>query len=109
MGKSQRAKGRRGEAEALLVLAERGYTVADLTAGVSCEDVLAVKDGIVTSVEVKHRRIVNLADFEKQAREQAKRRRANHWLLMVRLDGYPLTFLVTGSDMTPTVWKGVGA
>lgn len=105
MGRSQRDKGRRGQREALDLLAEHGYTVAETNAGTAVEDMFAVDpQGRPVAVEVKHCAAIRLAAFRVQAREQARRRGCG-WLLLCRLPGHPGVFLAEGSNVPPRVMR----
>lgn len=106
-GSASRDRGKRGEAEAKAVLAEHGYDIIDQPCGKAVEDIIAIKDGVLTSVEVKNCEGITPTKFRKQAKEQAKRRKA-HWLLLVRWPGHPYTFAVEGSNIRPTFWHGNG-
>jgi Holliday junction resolvase len=92
MGKSQRAKGARGQREARAVLESHGYHVTQIACGIKSEDLLAEYDAVTWSVEVKWHKIADISAFEKQAREQAKRR-SLPYLLLVRIPDRPHTFL----------------
>jgi Holliday junction resolvase-like predicted endonuclease len=106
-GSHSRNKGKVGEREARDVLTERGFDIlADTTDGQACCDLIVQKGAHVYFVEVKNRASIDLCATEKQARRQAGKRR---WLCMCRLAGYPLTFLVTGTDQLPVIWRGNAA
>ncbi len=109
MSRTQRDKGNRGQREALDVLAERGYQIAETGTGRKCEDLFGCDpSGHPVSVEVKHHAHTRWDDFRAQARTQAKARKAA-WLLMCRLPDHPYTFVVEGDGIEPVVWRGNGA
>ena len=97
MGRSQRQKGARGQREARAVLESHGYHVTQIACGIKSEDLLAEYDGVTWSVEVKHCAVIDLARFERQAKEQAAERKMP-WMLMVRLTGRPHHFLVLTAE-----------
>lgn len=101
MSKASRDKGKRGERTAKAMLIERGYIIlADTTAGLSTDDLVVERDGIILSVEVKNTKQIDIPAFVKQARTNAKK---NHWLLMMHLDSTS-TWLVMGSMRVPVCW-----
>ncbi len=106
MGKAQRAKGRRGEAEAKHMLADRDYTIlADTSAGISSDDLVALSpEGRVVSVEVKNQKSINVPTFLKQCMDNAKK---NDWLLMCKIDGTS-SWLVLAKNKRATVWHNKG-
>lgn len=104
MAKAQRDKGRRGQTEAMTLLAEYGFTVIEANAGRACEDLIAIRDGVTYCVEVKHHRKPDLPAFKLQARIQAKARKLP-WLLMVRWPDHPYTFAVEGKGVAPDFWR----
>ncbi|MGL4559598.1 MAG: hypothetical protein ACRCV5_19040 [Afipia sp.] len=106
-GRTTRAKGRRGQAEAANLLRERDWVVADLSAGVSTEDMIASDpDGRHWCVEVKNT-VAILPEHAKQAMEQAKRRRLP-WMLMNKLAG-TRCWLVRRQGERPAVWESNGS
>jgi len=103
-GRATRSKGRRGQTEALNLLRNRDWTVADLSAGVDSEDGLACDtDGNWWALEVKNCTSITLA-HRRQAMEQAKRRRLP-WLLMHKIAGTS-SWLVQRQGRAPVVWSG---
>lgn len=108
VGRASRAKGARGEREAELLLAERGYTVLPTPRGKATCDLITLDDhGTLTAWEVKHRKLVDLARFRGQARAQAASLGARaRWGLLVRLDGHVGAFLVERQGERPDVWHG---
>ena len=101
-GKRTRAKGRRGQTEALNLLRDRDWTVADLSAGVDSEDGLACDpEGQYWAVEVKNCAQITLAN-RRQAMEQAKRRRLP-WMLMNKIAGTS-SWLVQRQGKRPVIW-----
>ncbi len=103
MGKPSRDKGRRGQTAAKDLLASRDWVVADLSAGIASEDILATDtDGSVWAVEVKNTVAITPAKFRRQAMEQAKKRRAR-WMVMAHIDGSSC-FLVDRQGFNPVVW-----
>ena len=109
MSRTERAKGARGQREALDVLTERGWQVVEANAGRATEDLFAVDPaGRPVAVEVKYQAALRWGAFRAQARAQAKARGAA-WLLMCRVPEHPFVFVVEGPDFGPTVWRGNGA
>jgi predicted RecB family endonuclease len=105
-GKSTRAKGRRGESEAKVLLLSRDWTVADLSAGLSSEDLLAIdSDGKTWAVEVKNTSAIMTAHRE-QAMQQAKARKAP-WMLMSKIAGTS-SWLIQRQGKQPVVWSLAG-
>ena len=103
MGKAARAKGRRGEAQAIALLMDRDYVVADLTAGKAGEDLLATDpDGKTWAVEVKMTKAITTI-HRRQAMEQARNRRAA-WMLLSHIDGTS-SWLVQRKGHSPVVWS----
>jgi Holliday junction resolvase-like predicted endonuclease len=101
-GKSARRKGRAGESEAKNLLLDRDWTVADLTAGLSTEDLIAVDtDGISWSVEVKNTKAITV-QHRQQAMENAKKRKMR-WMLMSKLHGTS-SWLVQRQGAVPDAW-----
>ena len=101
-GKATRSKGRRGQTEALNLLRDRDWTVADLSAGVDSEDGLACDpEGNWYALEVKNCASITQA-HRRQAMEQAKRRRLP-WLLMSKIHGTS-SWLVQRQGRPPIVW-----
>lgn len=108
MGAASRTKGMRGQSEAAKMLVARGHEVVETGNGRAVEDIFAVIDGRATCVEVKNCRALALDAWRKQARAQAKRRRAA-WLLMARIPDYPGTFYVEGTAYAPCIWRAAVA
>ena len=105
-GRATRAKGRRGQTAAINLLRDRDWTVADLSAGVDCEDGLACDpDGNWYSLEVKNTAAITQA-HKKQALEQARKRRLP-WLLMNKIAGTS-SWLIQRQGARPTVWHSKG-
>ena len=102
MGKQSRNKGKRGERAAKNLLTGRDWTIlADTTAGLSTDDLVCQSpDGRVVSVEVKNTKLINVPEFVKQARTNAKK---NHWLLLCHLDS-TRSWLVMGKGGLPVIW-----
>ena len=102
MGKSSRNKGKRGERAAKDLLTSRDWTIlADTTAGLSTDDLVCQSpDGRVVSVEVKNCKLINVPEFVKQARANAKN---NHWLLLCHIDN-TRSWLGMGKGRLPGVW-----
>jgi Holliday junction resolvase len=108
-GKTPRMKGKRAETEAVHLLSGRDWTIIELGPGRKTEDVIATDpDGVLYSVEVKNHALWNLTAWRRQAKEQARRRKAQ-WLLMVRIPDMPNTFYVEGSRVEACVWRGNAA
>jgi hypothetical protein len=105
-GRATRSKGRRGQTEALNLLRDRDWTVADLSAGVDSEDGLACDpDGNWYAVEIKNCASI-IPAHKRQAMEQAKRRRLP-WMLMSKIAGSS-AWLVQRQGKTPVVWRNHG-
>ena len=105
-GLHSRNKGRRGEREAVHLLEERGYQIIELGPGRKTEDVVAEDErGRRWSVEVKNHDRWSLREFRRQAKEQARQRKAS-WLLLVRVPDCPGTFYAEGTGIGPCVWRG---
>ena len=103
---SSRSKGRRGETAAKRLLEERDYSVEDLSAGIASCDLLAIKDGHVWACEVKNRDIINLRDFRKQARANAKK--GTRWMLMCKLADTS-SWYIERQGLRPAVWHERGS
>jgi hypothetical protein len=102
-GAATRSKGRRGETEAKLLLANRDWIVADLSAGISSEDLIAVDpDKNAWAVEVKNTLAISTM-HRKQAQEQAKKRKAK-WMLMSKIANTSC-WLIQRQGYDPVVWK----
>ena len=102
-GRATRAKGRRGQTEALNLLRDRDWTVADLSAGVDSEDGLACDpDGNWWAVEIKNCAAITTA-HRKQAMDQAKRRRLP-WMLVSKIHGRN-EWLVQRQGKPSVVWR----
>jgi sugar lactone lactonase YvrE len=105
-GLATRNKGRRGQTEAINLLRERDWIVADLSAGVDCEDGLACDgDGNWWALEVKNTAAITQA-HRKQAIDQAKKRRLP-WLLMSKITGTG-SWLIQRQGKRPVVWHNKG-
>jgi Holliday junction resolvase-like predicted endonuclease len=108
-GAAPRAKGKRAESEAARLLADRDWSIIELGPGRKTEDVVAMDpDGVLHSVEVKNHLCWHLIEWRRQAKEQARRRKAR-WLLMVRIPDMPGAFYVEGSAIETCVWRGRAA
>ncbi len=84
------------------MLQERDWTVGDLSAGKSTEDILAIDPaGVTWAVEVKNTAAITLA-HRKQAMAQASARKAR-WMLMSRIMG-TASWLIQRQGMPPAVW-----
>lgn len=107
-GLRSRSKGRRGEVEARHLLEELDWTIIPLGPGSRTEDIVATDpNGTTWSVEVKSQVTWRLCEWRKQAKSNAKKRKAQ-WLLMCRIPNMPATFYVEDSDGC-RVWRGNGA
>ena len=103
-GKYARNRGRRGQTAAANILRSRDWTVADLSAGVECEDIIATDpDGRTWSVEVKNTRAHTIQHIS-QANEQARRRKLP-WMLMWHRHGSSEWFVFRQGQKTQ-VWGG---
>lgn len=102
MGASERRKGRVGQSAFAAMLKSRDWTVADLSSGLACEDILATDtEGNLWAVEVKNTASI-LPGHIKQAMSQAKKRRAR-WMLANKLAGTS-SWLIRRQGMKPSVW-----
>lgn len=102
MGKAARSKGRRGQTIFTAMLKARDWSVAELAAGSSTEDLIATdKDGKLWSVEVKNQATISHA-HRRQAQEQAKARRLP-WMLGSKISGTDC-WLVQRQGLRPQVW-----
>jgi len=102
MGRSQRAKGRRGESAFASMLTERDYEVIDTTAGkTQCDIVAIAPDGTVWAFEVKNRLCWDWTGFYRQARESSGRMR---WGLALHI---PETreWLIVRQGEPSVVWR----
>jgi Holliday junction resolvase-like predicted endonuclease len=98
----KRSKGRRGEIIARHILEDNGYTVKDISQGISTCDLLAHKDGETLSVEVKNRNELAPIAFRTQARDNAKA--GTRWAWMARIAGTQCWILeIKGRD--PIIYK----
>ncbi len=104
MGKAQRAKGKRGEREAIKLLEDYGYIVNDLSCGKKSGDLIASQDREYYVVEVKNQKIINLPEFLKQARENAAAKKMK-WLLMCKLNGGYGWLVLKQGDKEAEIWK----
>ena len=102
-GKRARRQGRDGETEAKNILLSRDWVIADLSSGLSCEDLLGTDpDGISWSIEVKATAAITIKHRE-QAMRQAEKRKAR-WMLMSKIL-QTSSFLVQRQGHMPTVWR----
>jgi len=105
MSKASRAKGRKGQSEAIALLESRDWICGDLSAGISSEDILALNpDGKAYAVEVKNCVSINVRAFIKQARANAQTRKGARWMVAARIDGYSGAGLVMATDIEPVIW-----
>jgi hypothetical protein len=92
MGKKERAKGRRGQREAIALLESYGYMVDELNSGKESADLIASIDLYCIEewehylVEVKNCKLINIPKFLSQARKNAKAKKKK-WMLMCKIDG----------------------
>lgn len=107
-GTLSRNKGRRAETEAAHLLSERGFTIIELGPGRKTEDIVAELDGVRYSCEVKNCALWKLVEWRRQAKAQARARKAR-WMLLCRVPGMRSTFYVEAADRQPCVWRGNGA
>lgn len=103
-GNAARSKGRKGEREAKALLKDKDFTIlADTTGGLSTGDLVAKgPSGTVYDVEVKNRKVVNVAQFVGQARKNAERSKVD-WMVLAKLDGTS-SWLVLAKNRLPVVW-----
>lgn len=103
MSAYERNKGRRGQRAAQELLASRDWDVAELNAGKSSEDFIAVDpDGRSWAVEIKMTKAIT-SQHRDQAMQQAKTRKLP-WMLMSHIDGTS-SWLVQMSGKSPAVWR----
>lgn len=101
-GNASRSKGRRGETAFKNLLTSRDWSVADLSSGISSEDLLVIDpDGVTWSCEVKNTMNIMLSHFY-QAKRQAAERKAR-WMLANKLHG-TTSWLVRRQGEKPVVW-----
>lgn len=101
-GKSTRSKGRRGQTEFAALLRNRDWSVAELNAGTSAEDFIAVSPvGVSYAVEVKNTEAITTA-HRRQAMKQAEARRLP-WLLASKIAGTG-SWLVQRQGDRPVCW-----
>jgi hypothetical protein len=106
MSASQRAKGRKGQSDAMALLNARDWDCGDLSAGISSEDILAFcPEKQLWCVEVKNTVSINVRAFRSQAAKNSVKRRNGKWMVMARIDGYAGAWLVLRQGMTPAVWS----
>lgn len=106
MSKASRDKGRRGQREAQELLKSRDWSVAELNAGTSAEDFIAVdQNGKSYSVEVKNTVAITTA-HRAQAMAQAKARKLP-WMLLSKIAGTS-SWLVQRQAERPSVWHENG-
>lgn len=103
MSRSQRDKGKRGESDARLVLQERDYEVIPMRCGEKSEDIIAKKDGVTYSVEVKHQVSIHPKRFRGQAINQC--RPHHRWMVMAHVDGYKAFVVLFQGDRRVHVWN----
>lgn len=103
-GKHSRSKGRRGESIVKTLLTDRDWHIcADLTAGISCADLLAYDPtGKQYSVECKNQKILDPTKWRRQSREQAKEHRMA-WMLVYHVPGTS-SWIVERANKRPVVW-----
>lgn len=80
-------KGNKGENEARRLLQARGFFVAHEVRGIEGPDLLAIKDGVSWSVEVKDCVSVDVRKFRAQSIRQRPMVKADKWMLLCHLDG----------------------
>jgi len=103
MGKSQRAKGSRGQTAAAHLLRDRDWQVEVLSCGLMHEDLIGTDpQGGRYSVEVKNCKTISL-EHRKQAMRQAKERGLN-WMLMSHIEG-TRCWLIQRQSERPCVWE----
>lgn len=103
MGNS-RSKGKRGERKARELLGDYEYLLlADTSDGTECEDaIVKCPSGNLYSVEIKNRKIIDMAAFRKQASKNAKKKKLL-WLIMAKIEGSK-SWLVWRQNEKPQVW-----
>ena len=94
--------GRRGETAFKNLLTSRDWSVADLSSGISSEDLLVIDpDGVTWSCEVKNTAIITTAHVA-QAMVQGVKRKAR-WMLANHIPGTS-SWLVRRQGEKPVVW-----
>lgn len=103
-GRASRDKGKRGQNAFEALLAARDWTAAEVQAGKTSEDFLAIcPAGMSYAVEVKNT-VSTGPEHLKQAREQARRRgKGVRWLLAWHIPGTS-SWLVQRQGDRPAVW-----
>ena len=105
-GLATRNKGRRGQTEAINLLRERDWSVAELNAGTSVEDFIAIDPyGVAHSAEVKNCAAIS-EGHRKQAMKQAEGRKLP-WMLLSKITGTG-SWLVQRKGQRPVVWHNNG-
>ena len=101
-GNATRNKGRRGQREAKLLLAERDWRFVEVNAGEADADILAIdQKGRTWCVEVKNTAAITTA-HRAQAMKQAQAKRLP-WMLMSKVAGTPC-WLVQRQGVAPAIW-----
>lgn len=102
MGMAQRRKGRKGQQEAMALLRERDWSVAELNGGTEVEDgIVTDTEGRTWSLEVKMQKSISVS-HRQQAMRQAHKRRLP-WMLMCHIEG-SRSWLVQRQGSKPAVW-----
>lgn len=102
-GKRSRTKGAVGQTAVKNMLLDRDWRVAQLTAGVKSEDILAIDpSGKEWSVEVKNCASI-LPAHKRQAMEQAEKR-GRPWMLVSKLSGTS-SWVVQRQGVLPDIWR----
>ena len=107
MGNS-RSKGKRGEKAARDLLGDYDWQVLANTAdGVECEDIIAMcPSGVCYSIEVKNRKLIDIASFKKQAVKNATKKKLP-WMIMAKIEGSKSWLIWQRSD-SPKIWHEKG-
>lgn len=104
MSAASRRKGKRGEADAERLLAERDWKVQRGRPGVPGPDLLAADPlGKLWAVEVKHARVWHWPRWTAQARDQARAHRLP-WALLAKIPG-TRTWLLLRQGKPPVLWN----
>lgn len=86
------------------LLASRDYQIADLSAGVQSEDILAIdSSGQVWCVEVKNTATITPAHKRQAINQAARRGQSVRWMLANKIEGSS-SWLVRRQGERPAVW-----
>ena len=99
---NSRRKGKLGELAVRHMLEDRDYEVDATRCGMETDDMIATKDGLSWSVEVKRTKLTNWMKYIAQAQKQANDRKMP-WMLVIHIPTTP-HHLVLRKGERPVVW-----